>query len=93
MRCVHCVLQFLPYPLNILMGSIQVTLVAESFGGCLALRVAKEAPELLERMVLVNPATAFATSWGGLPNVFASTQLLSVFPKPLYEVRASPSPF
>lgn len=32
----------------------QVTLVAESFGGALALRVAAAAPQLLERLVLVR---------------------------------------
>ena len=70
---------------------MQVTLVAESFGGCLALRVAREAPQLLERMVLVNPATSFGSSWGGIPSLAASTRLLSVFPKPLYQVHfASP---
>jgi len=29
----------------------QVTLVGESFGGCLALRVAAAAPDLVERLV------------------------------------------
>jgi pimeloyl-ACP methyl ester carboxylesterase len=32
----------------------QVTLVAESFGGALALRMAAAAPQLLERLVLVR---------------------------------------
>ena len=36
------------------MCSRQVTLVGESFGGCLALRVAAAAPELVSRMVLVS---------------------------------------
>ena len=58
------------------------------FGGCLALRVALAAPELVQRMVLVNPATCFARSLGGLAGAIAATNLLSLFPAPLYEVRA-----
>ena len=65
---------------------MQVTLVAESFGGCLGLRCAAMAPELFERMVLVNPATCFANSYGGLLGLVASTNLLSVFPETLYQV-------
>ena len=66
---------------------LQVTIVAESFGGCLGLRVAAAAPELVERLVLVNPATSFARALGGLPGVIAGTNLLSLFPEPLYQVR------
>lgn len=65
---------------------LQVTLVAESFGGCLGLRVAAAAPELVERLVLVNPATSFARALGGLPGAIAGTNLLSLFPEPLYQV-------
>ena len=64
---------------------MQVTLVAESFGGCLALRCALLAPELFDSMVLVNPATCFGQGFGGLLNVIASTRLLSVFPEQLYQ--------
>lgn len=39
-----------------------VTLVGESFGGCLALRVALFDPALVERLVLINPATCFNRS-------------------------------
>ena len=56
------------------------------FGGCLALRVALAAPELLERLVLVNPATSFDKSFGGLSSLIAATNLLSIFPSPLYMV-------
>ena len=66
--------------------TLQVTLVAESFGGCLGLRVAAAAPELVERLVLVNPATSFARALGGLPGAIAGTNLLSLFPEPLYQV-------
>jgi pimeloyl-ACP methyl ester carboxylesterase len=60
--------------------------VGESFGGCLALRVAAAAPELVARLVLVNPATCFQQSLFGISSLVAATGLLSIFPKPLYEV-------
>ena len=62
--------------------------MAESFGGCLGLRVAAAAPELVERLVLVNPATSFARALGGLAGVVAGTNLLSLFPEPLYQARS-----
>ena len=62
-------------------------MVAESFGGCLALRITAAAPDLLERLVLVNPATSFSRALAGLPGIIASTNLLSFFPEPLYQVR------
>ncbi|NJM49327.1 MAG: alpha/beta hydrolase [Alkalinema sp. RU_4_3] len=34
-------------------------LCGESFGGCLALKLAVKAPELCDRLILVNPASAF----------------------------------
>jgi pimeloyl-ACP methyl ester carboxylesterase len=37
-----------------------VYLCGESFGGCLALELATIAPELFQRVILVNPASAFA---------------------------------
>jgi pimeloyl-ACP methyl ester carboxylesterase len=36
-----------------------VYLCGESFGGCLALKVALSAPKLVEKMILVNPASSF----------------------------------
>ena len=36
-----------------------VYLCGESFGGCLALKVATQAPQLFDRLVLVNPASSF----------------------------------
>ncbi len=67
----------------------QVTLTAESFGGCLALRCMSAAPELFERAVLVNPATCFAKSYGGLLGIFAGLNLLSVFPEQLYKASSA----
>lgn len=62
-------------------------IIAESFGGCLALRLAASAPELVARLVLVNPATCFGRAYAGLPGLVAATGLLSAFPRPLYQVR------
>jgi pimeloyl-ACP methyl ester carboxylesterase len=36
-----------------------VYLCGESFGGCLAIKVALAAPHLIEKMILVNPASSF----------------------------------
>ncbi|WP_107670260.1 alpha/beta fold hydrolase [Cyanothece sp. BG0011] len=36
-----------------------VYLCGESFGGCLAIQVALAAPELMEKVILVNPASSF----------------------------------
>jgi predicted alpha/beta superfamily hydrolase len=39
--------------------SRSVYLCGESFGGCLAVKVALKSPDLFERIILVNPATSF----------------------------------
>lgn len=39
-----------------------IYLLGESFGGVLALAVAAERPDLVDRLVLVNPATSFPRS-------------------------------
>jgi pimeloyl-ACP methyl ester carboxylesterase len=62
----------------------RATLVAESFGGCLALRMALAAPQLVSNLVLLNPATSFAGSLGGLSSFVSATNLLALFPKDLY---------
>lgn len=58
-----------------------VYLCGESFGGCLALKVATQAPHLFDRIVLVNPASSFDRRpwmlWGG--------QIIQWFPNFLYE--------
>ncbi|MBW4657315.1 MAG: alpha/beta hydrolase [Drouetiella hepatica Uher 2000/2452] len=45
-----------------------VYLCAESFGGCLALKVMERSPHLFDRLILLNPATSFKQSfwiyWG-----------------------------
>ncbi len=46
----------------------RVTLCGESFGGCLALTLPIQAPQLVEKLILVNPASSFRRypwlSWG-----------------------------
>lgn len=45
-----------------------VYLCGESFGGCLAMKIALHSPDLFERIILVNPASSFKQqhwlSWG-----------------------------
>lgn len=59
-----------------------VYLCGESFGGCLALKVITDAPDLFQALVLVNPASSFKRRnllyWGS----FAAQPL----PKPLYQI-------
>ncbi len=62
-------------------GRGSVTLVGESFGGCLALRVARAAPALVSELVLVNPATSFNQSLNGLSSFISATNLLGLFPQ------------
>ncbi|MEA5509500.1 alpha/beta hydrolase [Crocosphaera sp. UHCC 0190] len=58
-----------------------VYLCGESFGGCLALKVALKAPELIEKMILVNPASSFnKRPWLGL-----GVQLNQWMPNFLYQ--------
>ncbi|CAN0015336.1 unnamed protein product, partial [Phaeothamnion confervicola] len=43
-------------------GGRPVLLMGESFGGLLAVAIASERPELVDRLVLVNPATSYPAS-------------------------------
>ena len=63
-----------------------VLLLAESFGTCLALRLALKAPHYVKSIVLLNSATCFHEALGGLPSLLTSTGLLPFFPKPLFGV-------
>ena len=67
-------------------GQQAAVVVGESFGGCLGLRVAAAEPDLISHLILVNPATSFSRSFAGLPALIAGTNLLSLFPEPLYQV-------
>lgn len=64
----------------------KLTVVAESFGGCLAFRLALAVPELIANMVVVNSATCFNKSYSGIINLIAASNLLSLFPEQLYQV-------
>jgi pimeloyl-ACP methyl ester carboxylesterase len=59
-----------------------IFLCGESFGACLSLKVAAAAPELCDRLILVNSASAFAQQnwlvWGSQVNQW--------FPAPLYRL-------
>jgi pimeloyl-ACP methyl ester carboxylesterase len=61
-----------------------IYLCGESFGGCLALRVATHAPELFDRIILVNPAISFQRQpwlgWGG--------QMIQWIPDLVYDLSA-----
>lgn len=61
-----------------------VYLCGESFGGALALKVALKAPQLFERIILVNPASALHRR----PWLDWLCQLVYVVPSCLYEVGA-----
>ncbi|KAG2493697.1 hypothetical protein HYH03_008211 [Edaphochlamys debaryana] len=67
-------------------GPPRATLLAESFGCCLALRIAASGagPGLVDRLVLLNSATAFNQSLLGASSLIAATNLLSLFPRDLY---------
>ncbi|MEH1791738.1 MULTISPECIES: alpha/beta fold hydrolase [unclassified Nostoc] len=61
-----------------------VYLCGESFGGCLAMKVAIQAPHLFKRIILINPASSFHLrtwlSW--------ASQLTYLVPSGLYDIGA-----
>ncbi|MDH6059060.1 alpha/beta hydrolase [Chrysosporum bergii ANA360D] len=61
-----------------------VYLCGESFGGCLAMKVATQAPQLFKRIILVNPASAFQLR----PWLMWSSQLTYFVPECFYDVGA-----
>lgn len=67
----------------------KLTVVAESFGGCLAFRLALAVPELIAHMVVVNSATCFNKSYSGIVNLIAASNLLSLFPEQMFQVPPS----
>lgn len=62
-----------------------VYLCGESFGGCLAIKVALKAPDLFARIILVNPASAFRrrawVKWGA--------QAVQWLPSPIYRLSSA----
>ncbi|MCO5549045.1 hypothetical protein L7F22_002511 [Adiantum nelumboides] len=61
-----------------------ITLLGESFGASLALRLVKEAPDLFSRLVMVNPATNLQQV-NPLVSFLSGTGLLAFFPPSLYK--------
>lgn len=61
-----------------------VYLCGESFGGCLAMKVAIKAPQLFKRIILINPASAF----GLRPWLNWASQITYLVPSGLYDVGA-----
>ncbi len=49
-------------------GEERLYICGESFGGCIGIKIAEAKPELIEKLILVNPASAFneqpILSWG-----------------------------
>ena len=62
----------------------QVYLCGESFGGCLAIKVAIASPELFGRIILINSASAFNLR----PWLSWTSQLTNIVPEFLYDVGA-----
>jgi len=58
-----------------------IYLCGESFGGCLAMKVALKAPQLFDRIILVNPASSFNQR----PWIGWGTYLAKWLPQPLYQ--------
>jgi pimeloyl-ACP methyl ester carboxylesterase len=61
-----------------------VYLCGESFGGCLAMKVATHAPQLFKRIILINPASAFHLR----PWLNWTSQITSVVPSYFFEIGA-----
>ncbi|MGK7872463.1 MAG: alpha/beta fold hydrolase [Xenococcaceae cyanobacterium] len=59
-----------------------VYLCGESFGGCLALKLAAHSPELFDRMILVNPASSFSRQ----PGMRWGATVAQWLPDPLYQL-------
>jgi pimeloyl-ACP methyl ester carboxylesterase len=63
-------------------GERSVYLCGESFGGCLALKVALHSPHLFKQIVLVNPASSFSRR----PWIYWGSQISRLLPQSLYQV-------
>lgn len=59
-----------------------VYLCGESFGGCLALKIAVAHPTIFDRMIVINPAS----SYGQLPWMHLGSGLTPLIPNPLYRL-------
>ncbi|MDB9372187.1 alpha/beta fold hydrolase [Nodularia sphaerocarpa] len=61
-----------------------VYLCGESFGGCLAMKVATQSPQLFKRIILINPASAFQLR----PWLAWTSQFTYFVPEHLYDLGA-----
>lgn len=61
-----------------------VYLCGESFGGCLAMKVALRSPQLFDRIILVNPASSFKHR----PWIHWGSQITRWLPESLYQASA-----
>ena len=61
-----------------------VYLCGESFGGCLAMKVATQSPQLFKRIILINPASAFQLR----PWLNSLSQLTEFIPSWFYDIGA-----
>ncbi|MBW4673802.1 MAG: alpha/beta hydrolase [Desmonostoc geniculatum HA4340-LM1] len=61
-----------------------IYLCGESFGGCLAMKVAIKAPHLFQRIILINPASAFQLR----PWLNWASQITYLVPSGLYDLGA-----
>ncbi len=57
-----------------------VYLCGESFGGCLALKIATRSPELFKRIILINPASCF----NRLPLLNWGSNIIDLLPDSIY---------
>ncbi|HLP91783.1 MAG TPA: alpha/beta hydrolase [Nostocaceae cyanobacterium] len=63
-------------------SSRSVYLCGESFGGCLAMKVAVQSPQLFKRIILINPASALKLQ----PILDWTSQLSYLVPSCLYDI-------
>jgi pimeloyl-ACP methyl ester carboxylesterase len=61
-----------------------IYLCGESFGGCLALKLAAHRPELFQHLILVNPASSFTR----LPWLYWGSPITDWLPEPLFHLSA-----
>lgn len=61
-----------------------IYLCGESFGGCLALKLAAHTPELFQRLIVINPASSFSR----LPWLYWGSSFASWLPTPLFHLSA-----
>ncbi|MGK7916854.1 MAG: alpha/beta fold hydrolase [Prochloraceae cyanobacterium] len=65
-------------------ASRPIYLCGESFGGCLALKLAAYSNELFDRMILINPASSFSRQ----PIMGWGSTIVQWLPEPLYQISA-----